>query len=517
MEYKQLVQSYLEVKTIDNRKALDIIHEMKQLGIANPTYQNRYLYYQAQLAYENGELEKSLEYAIQAIQTLADKQYSSELSKSYNLMGVIYNTKGDSMQALDCYLDALDLIEKNQDTATASGVYNNIGCIYDDLQDHKTAIVYFKKALDIIGLADKEIYTLEAINLALMYGAIDDWEMAKYYYDCAYETQEGYISKVNEIHLALIKCLIANHNGHREEVREQLNIIQLKCSKKELNTNDIYEVLNAIPKIIDICFKDEIIDIIEHLEILSTEMQLLDALIKIQEIYVAFYKLTKDKEKMLDYAFQHYETTQLKKEEHTRMLIDTTNLKMQMRVMMQEHKEMEEKTQHYQELAQHDELTGLYNRTMLKNKLEIMFNNALRLQQTIGVVIIDINDFKQYNDYYGHVKGDYVIREMARVMLRLCDEKIHFVRYGGDEFLGFFYDIDAMTIKSMIHLIHAEIRTLNISHEKSSKATKIVSATFGAYIDIPKPNDTFYDFVALADDQLYKGKRDGRAIIVNIA
>lgn len=516
MTYNDLIQIYLENKYIDKKKALDAIEQMKQMESKDKTIFGRHYFYLSQFYFECGNLEESMNYALKGVHTLRNIPYTSELSKCYNIMGVIYNSKRDSLHALDWYLDAMDIIIKNNDTLTLSNIYNNIGCIYDDLQDYESAIEYFKKALELIEDKDNEAYSLEVINLALMYCEIGDWDKVEYYYNCLKDVKKEYVLYANEIHLAVIKILIAYHHEKIDAVRYQLKLIQSRIEKEELSTNNFDEIVNLLPKIIDTRIVNEISDLLKSLNKTANVRQLLDSQISLVDANIRLNELIGNEDEIIQLSKKFYRLSNLKNKERSKMAIDGINLKLQMREMVLEHQRMEEQSMKYRQQAQRDELTGLYNRSIFKDRIETLFRNAISLHKNIGVVIVDINDFKQFNDCYGHVKGDKCIRDISGIMLRMMDENLYFLRYGGDEFLGFFYDVDELTIKSMIHLIESEVRALNIEHKTSSYPLKICDVTQGAYIAIPRSTDTLYDFIAKADDQLYKGKRDRSSIVIKV-
>lgn len=88
-------------------------------------------------------------------------------------------------------------------------------------------------------------------------------------------------------------------------------------------------------------------------------------------------------------------------------------------------------------LIEKDPLTGVYNRRKLFQDLEIFASIADRCKQGCGLLIIDIDNFKKINDQVGHLKGDKILREVAKSIqsiVRLYDQT-HIYRYGGDEFI----------------------------------------------------------------------------------
>lgn len=514
MSYNKLIKSYLENKGSNPQQALKDIHAMSLLEEREGIRVGCHLYYYSQFYYEQGNLEQAMRYALQGIQTMIHQPYTPEMSKCYNVMGVVYNSMGDSLQALDWYLDALDLIEKYEDKNSMTNIYNNIGCIYDDLKDIDTAIVYFEKALVNMDPNDRDSYTVVLINLAFMYCENEDWEKVSEFCNSACRMQEGHVVGLNGAHLSMIKGMLAYHNNEIDKVKEELNYIIERSDSYGLNSDDFSEILNLMPKLIDIRLQTEIQNMLKILNEIADERGSLDSRIKLLEISLEFYRLIANKEEEIQCAMDYYQLLKEKKKERLKILTEGINMKLQLNQMIKDRNKVQKQAQLYQQRAQTDVLTGLYNRSILREKIDMLFTSAITKCKVVGFLIIDIDDFKQYNDAYGHVAGDECIKQLANVLLRMSDEKIYFLRYGGDEFLGFFYDIDAATIKSMINLIYSEIRALHIEHKASTTVLNIVSVTEGAFIGIPNEGENLYDLIRMADDQLYKGKNNAQPIRV---
>ncbi len=113
-------------------------------------------------------------------------------------------------------------------------------------------------------------------------------------------------------------------------------------------------------------------------------------------------------------------------------------------------KKLQEKLKH---MAGHDLLTGLPNRSLFLEHLEQSIKEAKRNDTTFAVVFIDLDDFKEINDTYGHEAGDTVLKKLARTLTGVTREDDIVARLGGDEFVGLFavsYDTDIDIIKEKI-------------------------------------------------------------------
>jgi diguanylate cyclase (GGDEF)-like protein len=123
---------------------------------------------------------------------------------------------------------------------------------------------------------------------------------------------------------------------------------------------------------------------------------------------------------------------------------------------------------------------------------------------------MDIDFFKNYNDHYGHPKGDECLRSIGRVLNSLNDSMgVYAARVGGEEFAMIWYEKDAMLIDGTVSQIQQLINELNIPHEKS-KVSSHITVSIGIHtIRCGTSNDvnSLYDN---ADRALYEAKRNGR-------
>lgn len=86
--------------------------------------------------------------------------------------------------------------------------------------------------------------------------------------------------------------------------------------------------------------------------------------------------------------------------------------------------------------SEKDELTGMYNRRFIQKSMPMILQNAKKLHDNLGIILIDCNDFKVINDTYGHAKGDLVLQKIAEIFKLLLETNDIAARWGGDEFLA---------------------------------------------------------------------------------
>lgn len=161
-------------------------------------------------------------------------------------------------------------------------------------------------------------------------------------------------------------------------------------------------------------------------------------------------------------------------------------------------------------LAERDGLTGIANRRRFDEVLSKEYKNALREHKPIALIMIDIDDFKSFNDHYGHVAGDEALKQVAHIIDKTLNRPMDQVaRYGGEEFACLLPDTDIEGIKLIAESILEAIRALQIPHN-FSRATNILTISLGGASIIPEHGHDPKIIVGIADKMLYKAKDSGR-------
>lgn len=158
-------------------------------------------------------------------------------------------------------------------------------------------------------------------------------------------------------------------------------------------------------------------------------------------------------------------------------------------------------------LATHDALTGLPNRSLLKARLELALAQADRLDQRLGVLFLDVDDFKLINDVRGHAAGDAVLQELARRIDGSTRDSDTAARVGGDEFIVVVAgQRDRATIRRTVDKIHGVLaRPYSVDGSAMRVGVSIGAAVF------PDDGCDGEGLMRAADDALYRVKRSGKA------
>ena len=161
-------------------------------------------------------------------------------------------------------------------------------------------------------------------------------------------------------------------------------------------------------------------------------------------------------------------------------------------------------------LATLDGLTGLANRRTFDSRLQELWQFALRHQVPLGLLMIDADHFKRFNDELGHQAGDDCLRSLARTLKDHARRSSDVAaRYGGEEFAMLLLDVPLENVRSVGEEIRAAVLALSIAHPRA-EGTGCVTISVGGASVVPQHDMQVSDLIARADKALYRAKDDGR-------
>ena len=161
-------------------------------------------------------------------------------------------------------------------------------------------------------------------------------------------------------------------------------------------------------------------------------------------------------------------------------------------------------------LSTTDGLTGIANRRRFDEMLHKEWHRALREQEFISILLIDIDHFKQYNDHYGHLKGDECLKLIANIFQSSIKRETDFLaRFGGEEFSVILPNTDLKGAEAFALQLMQNIQDAEIPHEGNGSFGKI-TASIGLTSLLPNTSITAADALSFTDGCLYEAKNAGR-------
>jgi diguanylate cyclase (GGDEF)-like protein len=158
-----------------------------------------------------------------------------------------------------------------------------------------------------------------------------------------------------------------------------------------------------------------------------------------------------------------------------------------------------------EKLALLDHLTRIPNRNYIEKEIQIRFEEKKRFDIPFGILFMDIDHFKKFNDTYGHDVGDDVLKFVANTFVANSRPFDLYGRWGGEEFIGVIRNISRDDLENLGDRLRLLIKNSYVVHEnKQLHVTISIGAT------LVKKNDTVSSLIKRADTLLYKSKAEGR-------
>ena len=167
-------------------------------------------------------------------------------------------------------------------------------------------------------------------------------------------------------------------------------------------------------------------------------------------------------------------------------------------------------TQRVAEMAASDGLTGLKNRRMFDEHLRRVWQLAIREKRALGVLLIDVDFFKAFNDSLGHQAGDAALQSIAKVVAATARRPLDLsARYGGEELALILYDVTREHVADAAERVQRKVEALGIRHPRSGVSAVVTVSTGVAFVR-PSSERSPQGAIQLADRGLYAAKHAGR-------
>lgn len=223
----------------------------------------------------------------------------------------------------------------------------------------------------------------------------------------------------------------------------------------------------------------------------------------------------------VDYLFKPIEPVILKSK--VNVFIELYNQKMRLKeqAMQLEQKikellDMKEMNNRLESLSTLDGLTGIPNRRSFDQYMEMNWKDSIRNKKPITLIMIDIDNFKLYNDNYGHLKGDDCLIKVANILVNSLKRPMDFAaRYGGEEFGVILPSTNLEGGITIGEMLRESVEQLKIKHEHST-ASDVVTISLGVSSIIPNSLQTIDEFIHASDKALYKAKKEGKNTVMTI-
>jgi diguanylate cyclase (GGDEF)-like protein len=158
-----------------------------------------------------------------------------------------------------------------------------------------------------------------------------------------------------------------------------------------------------------------------------------------------------------------------------------------------------------------DPLTGLYNRRYMEEVFRQQLSRVTRHLHPLGIIMIDIDHFKLFNDTHGHAAGDALLRELARFLQNHIRGEDVACRYGGEEFILIMPDTSLETARQRAEQLRQDVKGIHV--RDADQSLEGITLSLGAAV-YPQHGRNREDVMRAADAALYRAKQEGRDRVV---
>lgn len=424
----------------------------------------------------------------------------------YSLLGICYDMSTDEQNAIEYYLKAVAVAEMLGDVEVQCAVLNNLALAFQRHQCYEAAADYYLKAYELQApLKESPIRSALLSNLAEICLVMHKYEDAqKYIKECeeaekdpyeraiaSYKNWCGYFSAVEDKERALkyAELLLQNQNG---------------INQNKLLAFETYHTLCS--SMIHLKEKGYAARFMQAMEEMGASGAL-DQVQAIEDTKMAYTLLFEPSKKHAQAYRRFCESHQKIRTRINETIVNAMKSKIHLEQLMQQTQQIQSEREILQREVNLDELTNIHNRRFLEI---LMRERAQRsLNKIFGIVIVDVDFFKEYNDFYGHIKGDLVLKQIANCLLMCRVEQICPCRYGGDEFVCVCDGLSEEKIEAYIQRVREQLHKKKLPHEKSFCSDEVTLSIGYAITDNKTPMEPYLLF-QIADQALYESKHSGR-------
>lgn len=454
-----------------------------------------------------GRLEDSMTALTSALNYLITGDDWFMIARTYNSLGNIADFQGDLSLAIDCYCKGLVISREHGLDVLTYSIISNLSNIHIALGEtqHAAEMLLECEQLDEKGLeAPLHAKVVIHANLTACYIRLGEPEKAKVYFAKLQEDCKA--SPVDASHVTL--NILATELHHALGNTKERDAAIAALSAMDLQASTVFDALSELYRhallLLELNKLDEFTALVKQIED-RAESPNVEKLVL--QLYLKYYEKIGDTEQCERTAIKFYEIDEL--HEGMRNKIISHNIKT--RIHLDEESAIRKETERLniqlKQKSEHDPLTGMHNRYKLNEMFELAFHRAYMSGVPLTVEILDIDCYKQFNDNYGHQKGDECLVRVAEA-IRSMEEypNVFTARYGGDEFVIIYENYTKDDVEKMVRILQSKIRALNIEH-KFSNAGDRVTVSQGLFHRIPSGGNKTWDFLYCADLALYGVKR----------
>lgn len=436
------------------------------------------------------------------------------MARCYNFLGIFSVNHGNAAVGLDYYLNALECCRKGNLEAFASVVKSNRGVLNILYERYDDAIMILQEALDYYSKHpetprhdERMICVYE--NMAKAYLCKGDLIEAKCCFENIHNEHEEALADEARLIVLATEAMYYHMAGKDEKCEERIAYIH-NAIVPNMPIMDMFDdFYDYIKILLERDCKEEFWKLIDIMEPMVKTLDITNLILKILSMKIKFYRKYKMNGEFLQASALYFEYSERAAVENNRMMNKVLHLRRTLEEVNIEKREIEQRNLMLQRKSETDALTGLHNRFRLNDYSEEAFQRAVDNGTSLAVEIMDLDNFKSYNDLYGHQKGDECLQQITSAIKSMEEFGAFTARYGGDEFVLIYEGKTKDEVIECAAELRKRVLDLQIEHAPS-KVSNVMTISQGICWDTPVHGNRMWDYLHSADDMLYRVKQRKR-------
>ena len=516
--YDELNRDLLKLLSAQDPKALDAIAKIKKIGVDKKDNQiigyayYRYAYFYYFSVPDVTLFRKNVQKAIQYLLRSEDKEY---LGGAYNLVAYDAIDQACYDIAYAYYMIAVKTAEQVEGIALPGLIEANAGRLLVELGDYKKGQKQLQHAVRTIAkFKDMYVYNYNMIltyaEIALASFLLNELDSV----EKALKNMQRYLLKANEEEIHLSKTYHLLTTIYHALLRKDDNQIDHSIDAliehwNSLSTNEtigsIFELESLCSYMLEHDYITQVAKLLKASTVLKEDDNLTITL-RYYNLQISYYEKIHDLTHLKECLRKQHEIQKKYNAELAHMRKYSMEFSDMSVNLTKEREKANIDHDTLQQQANTDSLTGLPNRNAMNRYLEEKFVEAKNNQSSFGIGIIDIDDFKNYNDQYGHQLGDQCLERVGKALLSFSENPNLFcARFGGDEFVVGYFDLSDKEIQDLANQMQEKVskETAHINR----KVKKSIHISQGIHNAIPDATTKLWDYLYIADEKLYMKKQ----------
>lgn len=505
-EVSELIENIKKYRKVDNSKHLDFACDLFDLAqeCGNEDLINYASCALGDACCQNNDFSQALYYLSAGVQGLAKTDEYELTCSCFNELGIILRSEGHFITSEEYYINCIELARAHRLYAKEAISCSNFASLCFEMDAPQRALEYHYRAIECCGfIQDEDLkYDLMVGDYAFIvkvYVILEDEERA----DMAFKEMQNILDTYPQFEelfdIRIAKLFYYTMKGDSEGIMA-MKAACLKCFY-DCEEYVIYfdEVRDLIKYLTDTRDYAELAKILNQIDQVNSEGEMTSLRIFIESNKIKLYEAIGDTRELLKCYKTYHDLTEKRNEDNKRSFLTTLRLRSELA-------QQRTKNLFLLAAAETDTLTGIANRFKLNNVIDELFILANNEGKSLAVEMMDIDFFKQVNDTFGHAKGDELLVALGNILKSVVNEKIFVARYGGDEFIIYYYDMSDDEIIEVVRHIQKSMTEVGEELGLSN-----ITVSQGIVNHIPRPMNRAWDYMNAADLALYFVKNHGKA------